>query len=456
MAPTRRALLAALSAGLAGCGGDAPSETASNTSTDSPTSTPTATPAQESPTATPVQEPTRVALDDDRVRWRVDLPRELVTDPAVDGGRLYVGSSDRQSVDFTDDEAVAGDLTALTLPDGEIEWSRRLDDPATTAPRVHESSVYLVIGRSTGYDGVEQRLVRFDAAGEERWQSSTRDAFVNLLTFDGTNAYLGTSDDALATEGETIFALDLDAGEKQWAVEGGDCAAGRVDGDTLYVDYAGMTVAALATADGTNRWQRSVEALHAPGTSFPSADGHLFAAIEEGEDYGIAAIDADDGETDWTHGLDASSPFVVSGVTVVGEMVIGREFGGLLFARDAATGEARWRRGFDSRVSSTLVADDTLYASGLDGTVAALDVESGEIQWRESVVAGDNAQLQLAGETLLTVTRASEEVRIAGVDVDDGSVQWRRSVAGRLSGGTVADGTLVVTTHDGSVYGVTV
>lgn len=451
MSPTRRALLVALSAGLAGCGGGTPTE--SETVSDTPTDSPTSTPTQGSPTPTPVQEPARVELDDDRVRWRVDLPRELVTAPAVDGERLYVGSSDRQAADFTDDESVAGDLTALTLPDGEVEWSRRLDDPAT-APRVHEGSVYVVIGRSTGYDGVEQRLVRFDAGGEQRWQSPARDAFVNPLAFDSTNAYLGTSDDALATEGETTFALDLDSGEEQWAVEGGDCGAGRVEGDTLYVDYAGMAVAALGTAEGETRWRRAVEALHGPDTSFPSAGGHLFAAVEEGESYGIAAVNGDDGETDWTHGLDASSPFVVSDVTVVDETVVGTEFDGLLFARDTATGEERWRREFDSQVGSTLDANGTLYASIRDGSVAALDAESGEIQWREPVIDGDNAQLRLSGGMLLTVTRASEEVRMAGVDVDDGTVRWRRSVAGRLSGVTVADEALAVTTHDGSVYGV--
>lgn len=414
MAPTRRALLAALSVGLAGCGGGAPteSETASDTPTDQSSSTPSETPSSTpSETETPITGPRRVELDDERLHWRVDFPDRRVMEPAVADGRLYVAAGDDPIVTDTADESAAGRLTALALPDGRIDWDRLLDDPPTGHPQVHNGSIYFDIGRSTGFDGLDQRLIRVDGDGSQRWASATRDAFLDVLDIDGDSAYLGTSDDQLAPEGERTFAVDLATGEERWAVDGGDSFGGRVDGETLYADYASMALSARATEDGSERWQRPVRPLHAGDESFPTAAGSLFATVETDEGYGFAGINAADGSTTWTRRSDGDSRYVVSSVVTVGDAVIATEADDLLTGRDAATGDLRWKHSFEERVGAPVPVNNTLYAPIADGSVAAVDIESGDLLWHESVAADGYPQLYGSGETPLAVVQGREKRR---------------------------------------------
>ena len=396
--------------------------------------------------------PRRVERDDDRVPWRVDLPGERVVAPAAADGRLYVAAGAASMVTETA-EPRSGSLTALDA-DGDVEWHRPLDDPPAGRVRSHGGDAYLAVGRSTGFDGLGQRLVRVGADSDVRWQSPQRDAFLSVLDVTDGGAYLGTSDDALADEGETTVAVDAATGEERWAVPGGDCFAGRAEAGTLYVDYANRTVAALDADDGTERWRRPMEALHGRDRSFPTAGGQLFAAVERDGNYGMAALDAADGTTTWTHGLDTEGRFVVGSATAVGDAVVGTEGDGLLFARDAATGEARWERPLRDRVAAPLLAGGTLYAPEIGGTVAAVDAASGDLRWERSVAADGLPTVLSAAGTLLAVVEAGGETRLVGVDAADGSVRWRRSLPGGRYTVTAAGPGAAVVTDAGSVYGV--
>ena len=455
MARSRRALLATLSAVIAGCGSRTGSPTPTSTSTAT-TPSPTDSPIQtqtESPTKTPDHSPQRVAIDDDRVRWRIDFPSDRLAELTATPDTLYVGSGGEPVPTPTaGEEAEPGYLTTVSVPDGELSSHRSLAAPITDGPFLHEGNVYFCVGYSSGYDGRDQRVVRHDADGK-RWESPERDAWLSVYGFDSDTAYLGTSDDALAGEGETAFSVSVETGSEEWAVEAGDAYGGRVAGDTLYADFAGVAIASLATADGSAQWRRQVEPLHGYGQTFPTAAGNLFAAVGADGSYGIAGIDAADGTKTWTHGLELNDPLVVNSATGVNEMVIATEFGGLLFAREGATGEARWELSFEDRVTAPLVGDGTLYCAVRDGPIVAVDAENGEELWRVS--DGDGyARLSLVRETLLSLRSGEMNTVVSARRTSDGGLQWRKNLGGRLSGFERVGDRLFVATGSQSVYGI--
>ncbi|MFB6220062.1 MAG: PQQ-binding-like beta-propeller repeat protein [Halolamina sp.] len=451
MARSRRSLLAALSAAVAGCGSRPGSPTPGSTAdaSSSPANSADAT------TGTAEPGPERVQLDDDRVRWRVDFPADDFAGTAVADNRLFVGTREGASTPTPGESGAGGQVAALSLPAGEPVWHRSLDVPVHGGVQTHDGDLYAVLGYSTGFDGREQRIARFGPDGAPRWESKPRDAWLSVYGFDATTAYLGTGDDALGISGETTFAVDLETGAERWAVTGGDPYGGRVTDDTLYADYGGRAIASLATDDGAERWRRVVEALHTYGRAFPRAGGRLFAAIDQEDSRGIAGIDAEDGSTVWTHGLDADEPFVVTSATPVGETVIGTEFAGLLFARDAATGEARWEQSFADRVPAPLAADGTLYCSVLDGPVAAVDAEDGRELWRADGGEGYD-RFTLMEETVLAVRPRNGETVVEARRTGNGSLRWRRTVPGGLQGFEQVGRTLVLVTENQSVYGLAI
>jgi outer membrane protein assembly factor BamB len=215
-----------------------------------------------------------------------------------------------------------------------------------------------------------------------------------------------------------------------------------------------LAIASITTAEGSTRWQRRVEALHSYEQPLPTASGHLFAAIEQEDSYGIAGIDASEGSTSWTHGLDASSPFVVTSATAVGDTVVGTEYDGLLFARDATTGEARWRNEYGGKLHAPLQGDGVLYCSVLDGPLVAVDAASGDELWRAAVAGEGYARLTVAGDTLLVSSRTGGETSIEARQTSTGYLRWQRSIPGTLVGFDGDGSTLAVVTDDRSVYGV--
>jgi outer membrane protein assembly factor BamB len=76
---------------------------------------------------------------------------------------------------------------------------------------------------------------------------------------------------------------------------------------------------------------------------------------------------------------------------------------GEMDALDLATGEVKWKREFDHAVygAATLV-NDLVFTTTFDGTLYALDADTGDIVWDTKLQAGTNATVAVAGDTLLT------------------------------------------------------
>lgn len=398
--PSRRSLITALALGVAGCSagpGTTTSQTTDTetlTSADTPTETPTQTPPQTvshgddgTPDTTPDgsgEPPSGPA-----VRWTLDVGGPITEQVALADGLLYVAGGRNDSSEAPEDGTPIGSQSAQNLFAISLEGTERWRYEATAAvrqPVPTSEAVYAVVGWSGPYSGFDTRIVRV-GDGSKQWESTSVNSTLTILDTEDGAVFAGTSDDALGTSGEELFALDPD-GTERWRIDAGDALRGTVHDGTLYVPYADQQLVAIDTSDGSQRWSHS----GGPAGGDPQVYGDTiyFDSDEQDADgdYPMLAVDVSDGSERWRFTTDGGDegPFVVTGAVEANGTVYGTEYGGLLFAVDAADGSQRWRYETDADTrKSPVVVDDTVYLGADDGTVHAVDGSTGERRWRRSV-----------------------------------------------------------------------
>ncbi|WP_135806680.1 outer membrane protein assembly factor BamB family protein [Halorussus marinus] len=218
----------------------------------------------------------------------------------------------------------------------------------------------------------------------------------------------------------------------------------------------GGRVAAVERADGSVRWEYSVETSvwGAPAL----ADGVAYAAARDDDEADpdtrgtVHAIDLADGAAVWSKRLGESPRFNPVGAPVVGDGLVYVPTGtGPLVALDADTGDEAWRLAPPDGVqASPALADGVLYVAGLDGTLRAVDAATGDPEWTG---AGEK---YYGGPTV-----GDRGVYAVGADGEvvswtrNGAERWRVRIDPPVSGSPVpADGMLYVGTGDGLLYGL--
>jgi outer membrane protein assembly factor BamB len=98
---------------------------------------------------------------------------------------------------------------------------------------------------------------------------------------------------------------------------------------------------------------------------------------------------------------------------------------GEIVALDVATGEIQWKHKFPTAPAygSTTVVNDLVFTTTYDGKVHGFDTSSGREAWQVTLPAGTNAGVMAEGDTLLAA---------AGLAVAEG--QTPQLVAYRLGG----------------------
>ena len=268
-----------------------PSATSSvSPSAGDPTSTTAASPSpavtgEERDTSTLVA----IALGDRTELWRtplVGLSRSGVT---IHGANAFVGMSPPGPV--TRDRQ--GTVTAISLEDGAVTWSQKLDGRVDSPLAVSDSQVYAVARNA---ETPQVAVAAFDAAsGERGWPAPA----------------LQTS----STAG----------------------SAATAGGGSVFIGSADRRVRALDAGDGTERWATLALSLFSPATSLAFDGESVFAGDISG---GVYRLDANDGERRWSYQLNEvvfrSSP-VVSGSSVLLGLADGR-----LVAIDVSSGHLVW------------------------------------------------------------------------------------------------------------------
>lgn len=316
------------------------------------------------------------------VEWVYEASGGVQIAPAVGDSRVFLGTGD-------------GDMVALNRETGEIDWSKGAGG-SVSAPALSEGTVYF--GQS-GENVAE--IMSFDArSGDIRWQTdvSTTETlpFPSAMTAP-TPAVVGDAVVAnvqnLEDAGRSGLVGLAGDGTEQWQTSLGHvCYPPSVTENTCYAITA-ESVNRVSIAGGSVRWETAFEP-HRPGAEPRIIPG--VATVGEEAIYvqkptgvgelGFVALNARTGEREWSYVLD-SGPSVGSGISTTGSLVY-FALQGELVAVNAESGLEEWTYRLTEDVlergvpntgrrsgSAPIVTQDGILVKHL-GTIHAVDARS--------------------------------------------------------------------------------
>ncbi|MEM8601314.1 MAG: PQQ-binding-like beta-propeller repeat protein, partial [Bacteroidota bacterium] len=250
--------------------------------------------------------------------------------------------------------------------------------------------------------------------------------------------------------GDGIVAYDVVRGRTAWAYEAEPHAAGLLlteEGVLIAASLHG-TLRALDPRSGDLLWEQAADSVHAVHASPVQLDAQTVAVID---DRGrVRAHALSDGAVQWTTQVEAP---VYASPTVTAGMLMVPTTRGRLVALNATNGDAMWTYAASTpttRMTSPATDGHTLYVGASDGTVAALDVQTGTVRWahtEDGVVAA--APLLAVGAVVVGTLRK----RVLVLDASTGTVRWQTDVEGRVkTAPLVTGGYLVVLAEPRQVY----
>ena len=299
-----------------------------------------------------------------------------------------------------------------------------------TLPPVEQNAEWLQYGRTTDHVGgnlagglTKAWATKIGAGGNYRARI-TAEPVVS-----GSQIFTMDTDGAVA-------AMDIASGHQNWRVVtklkkrrnnslGGGIA---IAGDRLFVVTGRAQIMALSLADGHTIWSAD---LTSPARSAPLIANNALHVITI--DQQLQAFSLSDGKYLWSYAGNPSNTGTIGQAgpaAAEGLLVAGFESGDLAALR-LDSGTLVWTDNmggikgqstlsdFGSVRGAPVIANGLVYAIGLGGLMAALDLRSGRRVWQRDV-AGANTPW-LAGDFLYVV---STEQKLAAINKDDGSVHW--------------------------------
>jgi outer membrane protein assembly factor BamB len=223
-------------------------------------------------------------------------------------------------------------------------------------------------------------------------------------------------------------------GDKLWsadtelAISAGPVAAGN----KVLVGTSDAEVVALSAEDGSVLWKAT---LSSEILALPRVEGDT--VVVRSSDGRIAALDEDTGATRWTQDrtVPALSVRSLGSPTVAGDLVLDGYGGGRLIALALKDGAAAWeatvaiphgRSEIERLVdmdANPLVDGDTVYVSGYQAGVAAVNLKDGDVLWRRENLYSHVGLA--AGRRSLYLTDGNSDVW--ELDMRNGADLWKQS-----------------------------
>jgi len=295
-----------------------------------------------------------------QTQWSYTTGNWVLSSPAVVGGRVYVGSQDRN-------------VYCFDASTGTKIWNYTTGSEVDSSPAVADGRVYV-----GSYDGKIYCLSA--STGEHLWDFSAPSAVevVSSPTVADGRVYFGSAD-------WNIYCLDAFNGAKIWNYATGgyiDSSPAVADG-RVYIGSWDRNVYCLDASTGTRIWN------YTTGSYVPSSPTAVDGRIYVGSyDKNIYCLDALTGVKIWnrtTGWAGRSSPAVAYGKVYVGD------YDHRIYCLDAFTGTKIWNYTTSAGVSSSpAVANGRVYVGSDDDKVYCLDAYSGIKIW--SYMTGGNVQ----------------------------------------------------------------
>lgn len=230
-------------------------------------------------------------------------------------------------------------------------------------------------------------------------------------------------------EARRLWAYDTDDGSEVWKRDLSVVSSPVVRDGRVYVvtrSERGDQVRALQPDDGSDVWTRDIG--RRPGRyetrTSPAVDGEtVYMATTVGDDESDAsgrlfALRAEDGEQKWT--FDVSGTITRSGAAVADGTVYFGDNAGVVHAVDTADRTETWSHSTKNQFWTTPAVDgDRVYAGANDGTLFALGRSNGDVDWQ--------AKTDLAyANPIVTQERVFVGGNtVLGVEAASGDVSWR-------------------------------
>ncbi|ETT02492.1 outer membrane protein assembly factor BamB [Providencia sp. PROV188] len=261
-------------------------------------------------------------------------------------------------------------------------------------------------------------------SGKELWSVdlSKRTGFLSANLSALLSGGLTISDDKIfiGTERGTVIALNKENGEVLWDVEVAGEALSKpvVSGDMVVIHTSNGQLQALDTATGAIKWTVNMDtpSLSLRGESAPAIA--FGAAIVGGDNGRVSAVLLSQGQLIWQQRIS-----LVTSSTEIGRL---------------------------NDVDMTPVIDDgKVYAIAYNGTLAALDMRSGQMLWKRDL--GSINDMVLSGDNLYLVDQTD---RVLAVRKSDGVTLWTQDqlLNRGLSAPEVYNGYIVVGDKEGYLH----
>jgi outer membrane protein assembly factor BamB len=259
----------------------------------------------------------------------------------------------------------------------------------------------------------------------------------------------------VSSDAGKLAAYRLDGGTgRVWEFPGGDSdlklqgiyGTPASEGDVIYLSGYGGSVAAVAAADGTERWSRQAGDRVIGGT-LVTADT-LYAGTDAGE---LVAFDRASGAERWRR---QAGNQIWSTPVLVGDLIVIAGMDGYVTAYRPDGAEA-WRTQVAGHAiaGTPALVDGVLYLSSFDRHVYAVDARSGEVRWRSA--GADNwfwTEPLVDGDTLYA---GSLDSHVYAFDRQTGELRWRTAVGAPVRArGALVDGVLVMPVSNGNLWGL--
>jgi outer membrane assembly lipoprotein YfgL len=341
-------------------------------------------------------------------------PAELVPNPVLLGVRL-AWSAKVGPIDFPLDVKVNGDLVALASSDGLVAV---LD--GRTGTEVWRAKLAESIGAGVGSDGrtvavlTRQNDLVVLENGRELWRQKTMAQGFTAPLVAGGRVFLLSAD-------RSVTAFDAASGRRLWNQQRpGEALVLRqagvllAVGDTLVVGL-GSRLVGMNPGNGSTRWEASI--------ATPRGTNDVERLVD-----------------------------VIGRVSRDNDMVCARAFQAAVGCVNASRGNVLWTKPASGAVG--LHGDDRLvFGVESDGKVMAWQRADGQLAWSSELLRYRGLSTPFAVGRSVVIGDASGQVH--WLSRDDGSLLNRMATDGSavVSGPVLADGTLVIVTKQGGIFG---